>query len=166
MHGTRLRLAHRFVEWDGWEEGLIDGILGPEEYESEWFKPTSISMAELPECAADSNPDSAKALFSSPGPRGKALQALVGSSIVGSGTLGRGTKISSKLLMSQEQQKEQMLNTTGDICGGRGGELGRRLEAWLNTSGNVDEDREERWANGRSCVGANRNGDAVDGEAG
>jgi hypothetical protein len=35
--GTRLRLAHRFIEWDGWEEGLIDSILGPEGHEHEWF---------------------------------------------------------------------------------------------------------------------------------
>ena len=47
--------------------------------------------------------------------------------------------------MLEEQEKEQMLNTTGDICGGRGGELGRRLEAWLTVSGSgrgVDADAE------------------------
>ncbi|KAH0834948.1 hypothetical protein J3R83DRAFT_10642 [Lanmaoa asiatica] len=36
--GARLRLAHRCAEWDGWEEGLVDSILGPEEHEEEWFK--------------------------------------------------------------------------------------------------------------------------------
>ncbi|KAF8908515.1 hypothetical protein CPB84DRAFT_1766803 [Gymnopilus junonius] len=157
MHGTRLRLAHRFVEWDGWEEGLIDSILGPEEYENEWFKPSSMSMTEVLECLVDTG--SAKGLLSSPGPRGKALQALVGSNIVSNDVSGRGMKLSSKLPMLQEQQKEQMLNTTGDICGGRGGELGRRLEAWLTTSGNVDEDR-ARWANSSSCVDANGNAGA------
>jgi hypothetical protein len=42
-----------------------------------------------------------------------------------------------------EREKEQMLDTTGDICGGRGGELGRRLEAWLTHSGNTSPDDEE-----------------------
>ena len=33
--GARLRMAHRCIEWDGWEEGLVDSILGPEEEEEE-----------------------------------------------------------------------------------------------------------------------------------
>ena len=36
--GARLRMAHRCVEWDGWEEGLVESILGPEEQEDDWFK--------------------------------------------------------------------------------------------------------------------------------
>ena len=36
--GTRLRMAHRCVEWDGWEEGLVESILGPEDHEEEWFQ--------------------------------------------------------------------------------------------------------------------------------
>ena len=36
--GARLRLAHRCIEWDGWEEGLVESILGPEEQEDDWFK--------------------------------------------------------------------------------------------------------------------------------
>jgi len=36
-----------------------------------------------------------------------------------------------------EKAMEKMLVGTGDICGGRGGELGRRLEAWLVRSGNL-----------------------------
>lgn len=39
--GTRLRMAHRFIEWDGWEEGLVESILGPEEDEDDWLKDTS-----------------------------------------------------------------------------------------------------------------------------
>jgi hypothetical protein len=35
------------------------------------------------------------------------------------------------LLDSTERAKEKMLDVTMDMCGGRGGELGRRLEAWL-----------------------------------
>lgn len=30
-----------------------------------------------------------------------------------------------------EREMEKMLDMRGDVCGGRGGELGRRLEAWL-----------------------------------
>jgi len=37
-----------------------------------------------------------------------------------------------------EKEKEKLLNATGDICGGRGGELGRRLEAWLHVKGDGD----------------------------
>jgi hypothetical protein len=39
------------------------------------------------------------------------------------------------LLDSTERAKEKMLEVTGDISGGRGGELGRRLEAWLCVNG-------------------------------
>ncbi|KAK1217533.1 hypothetical protein PQX77_019822 [Marasmius sp. AFHP31] len=38
--GMRLRMAHRFVEWDGWEEGLVESMLGSEEFEEDWFKRT------------------------------------------------------------------------------------------------------------------------------
>jgi hypothetical protein len=36
--GARLRMAHRCIEWDGWEEGLVESILGPEDQEDDWFK--------------------------------------------------------------------------------------------------------------------------------
>ena len=36
--GARLRMAHRCMEWDGWEEGLVESILGPEDEEEDWFK--------------------------------------------------------------------------------------------------------------------------------
>lgn len=36
--GTRLRSAHRCAEWDGWEEGLVESILGEKEFEDEWFR--------------------------------------------------------------------------------------------------------------------------------
>jgi hypothetical protein len=128
--GTRLRMAHRCVEWDGWEEGLVDSILGPEEFEHEWFKGNSSvenqeeeedtlqlrDWATASPRAADKEPSSVKY---------KVLPSL-----------SRIVKISSKLPLLQEQEKEQMLKTTGDICGGRGGELGRRLEAWLTVNGN------------------------------
>ncbi|KAF9555649.1 hypothetical protein CPC08DRAFT_711882 [Agrocybe pediades] len=165
-HGTRLRLAHRCAEWDGWEEGLVDSILGPEEYESEWFKGLI--------CGKDSGKDgeeggsSSRAMVSSPGvghedqcgllsgilspapttkrngglPNGRGGGGVGG--VVGLGA-GRGVKMSSKLPILQEQEKEQMLTTTGDFCGGRGGELGRRLEAWLTVSGSLSDNSEKAW---------------------
>ena len=38
LAGARLRMAHRCIEWDGWEEGLVGSILGPEEQAEDWFK--------------------------------------------------------------------------------------------------------------------------------
>ncbi|TFY76329.1 hypothetical protein EWM64_g7681, partial [Hericium alpestre] len=35
--GAPQRLAHRCVEWDGWEEGLVESILGPEDMEEQWI---------------------------------------------------------------------------------------------------------------------------------
>ncbi|TRM59631.1 hypothetical protein BD626DRAFT_559529 [Schizophyllum amplum] len=106
--GARLRLAHRFVEWDGWEEGLVTTILGPEDAEDEWF-----------------------------GDADRARRATA-------------RKPSAKLPFKQEKEKEQMLDMTGDICGGRGGELGRRLEAWLTVNGNGDGQVEvgRKWRGG------------------
>jgi len=172
-HGTRLRLAHRCAEWDGWEEGLVDSILGPEEYESEWFKGLLTSSCATKEGgAAGKDRDcssSSRAMVSSPGvehdddcgllsgiispaPASKRRGGVPGSNrgLLGGGGgglgVGRGgVKLSSKLPILQEQEKEQMLNTTGDFCGGRGGELGRRLEAWLTVSGSLNDNSEKAW---------------------
>ncbi|KAG6909010.1 hypothetical protein DXG01_002396 [Tephrocybe rancida] len=113
--GQRLRLAHRVVEWDGWEEGLVDSILGPEEHEDDWFK--DLGATDM-RAGVTSPPMSAGVLVSSLTRR----------------------KLPAKLPFAKEQEKEQMLNTTGDFCGGRGGELGRRLEAWLTING-IEEGR-------------------------
>ncbi|KAG6873331.1 hypothetical protein C0995_000190 [Termitomyces sp. Mi166 len=107
--GQRMRMAHRVVEWDGWEEGLVDSILGSEENEDEWFKGLDGSDCRV-------------GVQSPPVP-------VDGPSNV------TQRKIASKLPFEQEKEKEQTLNTTGDFCGGRGGELGRRLEAWLTING-------------------------------
>ncbi|KAF8799492.1 hypothetical protein BYT27DRAFT_7120349 [Phlegmacium glaucopus] len=125
--GTRLRMAHRCVEWDGWEEGLVDSILGPEEFEHEWYKVSSVDQDTLRATVGSPRAADNHSLGTS---TEKYKVPHVGVS------LSRIVKISSKIPLLQEQEKEQMLNTTGDICGGRGGELGRRLEAWLTVNGN------------------------------
>lgn len=119
-------MAHRCAEWDGWEEGLVESILGPEEFEHEWYKVSCVDRQDTTvrdyttsPGAADNEPLTAKCKLPPVGAK-----------------LSRVMKISSKLPLLQEKEKEQMLNTTGDICGGRGGELGRRLEAWLTVNGN------------------------------
>jgi hypothetical protein len=147
-------MAHRCAEWDGWEEGLVDSILGSKELEEEWFRfdPRSPSLAKA-SGSCDSSPPSpildldgdtltnntaggtngVKTNFEKDSRRGRAASS--GSSQSRRSSLSsislNGPKVSSKLPFVEEQKKEQMLKTTGDICGGRGGELGRRLEAWL-----------------------------------
>lgn len=127
--GTRLRMAHRCAEWDGWEEGLVDSILGPEDFEAEWLK-------HGPALGADTDTGASRAFAGTPGAGSAGGRGGRGMK-KNAGARGGMPKLSSKLPMLEEQAKEQMLNTTGDICGGRGGELGRRLEAWLTVSGNL-----------------------------
>lgn len=104
--GARLRLAHRFAEWDGWEEGLADTILGAQEHEQDWFAPEPGS----------------------------------GDGAATGGGLAGGLVPAERI----ERAKLRVLDTTGDVCGGRGGELGRRLEAWLSEKGDdADTDADE-----------------------
>jgi hypothetical protein len=126
-------MAHRCVEWDGWEEGLLDSILGPVEQEEEWFKDYEEHCQE----DADGggvvvNQDAAL------------LRVGSGYGFVEGSPEGRGNekellpaialKPRVRLPFATEKDKVMMLDTTGDVCGGRGGELGRRLEAWLHVS--------------------------------
>ena len=55
-----------------------------------------------------------------------------------------------KVVVAVEKEREKLLNATGDFCGGRGGELGRRLEAWLCVNGDSEGRIElaRRWAGG------------------
>ncbi|EAU81509.2 protein kinase subdomain-containing protein PKL/CAK/Fmp29 [Coprinopsis cinerea okayama7 len=160
--GARLRMAHRCAEWDGWEEGLVDSILGPEEFESEWFKPgaNEYDMEDLKAMIASPHGEEHQELNgrSSSGRLSGSSKSSKASSSRSPAARNRSTTSSSKELMLspkltdvknavkngvngggmgklppllQEQQREKMLNQTGDICGGRGGELGLRLEAWL-----------------------------------
>ena len=59
---------------------------------------------------------------------------------------GNGLPVA-KVVVAVEKEREKLLNATGDFCGGRGGELGRRLEAWLYVNGDADGrvDLGQRW---------------------
>jgi hypothetical protein len=110
------------VEWDGWEEGLIDTILGPEEHDEDWFKDIEVDRNIFHGLTSPPVPEFSTLSLHNDGP----------SVLVSAVTR---LKSSAKLPFAKEKEKEQMLNTTGDYCGGRGGELGRRLEAWLIVNG-------------------------------
>ncbi|KAF5336430.1 hypothetical protein D9611_006624 [Ephemerocybe angulata] len=164
--GARVRMGHRCAEWDGWEEGLVESIIGPEELEAEWFK---VGNGEY-------DHEALKAMIASPGhgEEGEVgLEASLSSNGGGlrvngkvngngngrgagagrGGAAGRGkAAVMAKLatgklpFIAEETQKERLLNQTGDICGGRGGELGRRLEAWLtDTGGNEVDGTIKKW---------------------
>lgn len=198
-NGARLRMAHRCAEWDGWEEGLVDSILGPEEFESEWFKEGTglYDHDALKAMIADALPtheeedgtdadgeeeDVLQESLSSVKGRRRANKAVNGNAngngpsgrsvaVSGSGTgvgrlraktdssvfpgvgssrpnplVGSSSTVVNKVaavagklpFIAEESHKERVLNTTGDICGGRGGELGLRLEAWLTMTGGME----------------------------
>ncbi|OCH93356.1 hypothetical protein OBBRIDRAFT_790383 [Obba rivulosa] len=132
--GARLRMAHRCIEWDGWEEGLVESILGPEDQEDDWFK----SWEEV----AQDAPTPVESLPESP-------LASDSTTLTEEGSDGERAKDGPKpkpraqvpmaaKVVAVEKEKEKLLNATGDVCGGRGGELGRRLEAWLHVNGDGD----------------------------
>lgn len=162
--GARLRMAHRCIEWDGWEEGLVESILGPEDQEDDWFKEWEESNRDSP-AVANSEVYGLDAFFSrtalNDGHNGDTRDGATngrsngkdnGSDGKSEGT-GSPTSASSKIgpvpdgklkphgigrkklatkVVEEEKAKEKHLGPGGDICGGIGGELGRRLEAWLH----------------------------------
>jgi hypothetical protein len=162
--GARLRMAHRCIEWDGWEEGLVESILGPEDEEDDWFK-------EWEEPAGLDSPtaghhdmyglDSITSMITlDDGPNGDAREGATNGISNGNGDKdgksedtgspalaaskpkpipdgklgahGIGRKKLATKVVEEEKAKEKQLGPGGDICGGIGGELGRRLEAWLD----------------------------------
>jgi hypothetical protein len=162
-------MAHRCGEWDGWEEGLVDSILGPEEFESEWFKAgaTSYDHDELKAMIARegdevpinglrdaSGSKSSKSSTSASSAPGGFLPLLDGApaamlSPSANPVITNGKKLNGvaaavlPLPFVVEEAKEKMLDTTGDFCGGRGGELGLRLEAWLSETANQSNGKTE-----------------------
>ena len=170
-------MAHRCIEWDGWEEGLVDSILGPEDQEEDWFKEWQEEGHEHDHDEHEhEHSDAADPLtrveeFTSTSPVASIspfLTALRVSShgdsdvdallrrsvrpaaVNGCGTgNGNGVPVA-KVVVAVEKEREKLLNATGDFCGGRGGELGRRLEAWLYVNGDADGrvDLGRRWEGG------------------
>lgn len=151
--GARLRMAHRCVEWDGWEEGLVDSILGPEEQEEDWFKswddvnhndsavdwpktplsPQTSTSPTLTESVSGSSHSDEQEKDGSSGVRAAVVPVAPSKTTVRVAGAGLPVKV-----VAVEKEKEKLLNTQGDFCGGRGGELGRRLEAWLTVKGDSE----------------------------
>lgn len=104
----------------------MDSILGPEEHEEEWFKDVDSTGegSEAPSVPSYDNKACVESDASGPSSGALRVAAL------------KSRKQAGQLPLKKAKEKEQTLTTTGDICGGRGGELGRRLEAWLSVNGN------------------------------
>ena len=121
--GAHLRHAHRCAEWDGWEEGLVESILGPEDQEDDWIREAhSVSLVTAPDNGSDDEGDDV---------------CPTADDLITGKPLGiRRKRRPVSRITAEEKELERVLSTTGDECGGRGGELGRRLEALLS----VDED--------------------------
>ncbi|KAI0287109.1 hypothetical protein BC826DRAFT_73329 [Russula brevipes] len=121
--GAHLRHAHRCAEWDGWEEGLVESILGPEDQEEDWIREAHmVALATAPDSGSeDEEGDACPTADDLIKPQGMRRKRRPVSRIA-----------------AEEKERERVLVTTGDECGGRGGELGRRLEALLS----IDEDGE------------------------
>ncbi|KAH8115884.1 hypothetical protein DFH11DRAFT_1506822 [Phellopilus nigrolimitatus] len=147
--GAPLRYAHKCVEWDGWEEGLVGSILGavesteaedahaplafpgafalaqaePKEFweEDGWEEPLVAQMRLSFSCIAESGAGALPHPLAGARARGGDISP---SAVHDLRRMSQGSA-------AEELERERMLNVQGDICGGRGGELGRRLEAWL-----------------------------------
>lgn len=149
--GARLRMAHRCIEWDGWEEGLVESILGPEEEEEDWFKSWDGTCedqltpvySDTPSSPASGSPTLTESTSDNEDAQKRAAK------LDGAGTAKQKVQARplAKKVVAVEKEKEKLLNATGDFCGGRGGELGRRLEAWLAVNGDGDGrvGLERRW---------------------
>ncbi|KAH9935830.1 hypothetical protein B0H21DRAFT_73218 [Amylocystis lapponica] len=142
--GARLRMAHRCIEWDGWEEGLVESILGPEEQEADWFRSWEEACGEAKtpvysageSVAGSESPTLTELTDSDEALRAKTEAVAVAVSANAGAKLKRAPMAAK--VVAVEKEKEKLLKATGDFCGGRGGELGRRLEAWLYVNGDGD----------------------------
>lgn len=132
----------------------MESILGPEDHEADWFKswddgsvgsgvqtpgsPLTSTSPTLTDSANGSDGDGADKENKR---AGDGVATVVPVAAKARGMLP--VKV-----VAVEKEKERLLNATGDICGGRGGELGRRLEAWLCVNGDADGRVElaRRWA--------------------
>lgn len=141
-------MAHRCVEWDGWEEGLIGSILGPEDQEEDWFVSWEDAKrgVETPD-RVDTPPSDSPESSTSPtlidsGSEPSSEGAKRRNSIIAippsAKPFGRAAVPLAAKVVAVEKEKERLLDSTGDFCGGRGGELGMRLDAWLTLNGDSE----------------------------
>ena len=144
--GVRLRMVHRCLEWDGWEEGLVQSILGPEDQEDDWFKSWDEVNGDVDGYDTPFSPGAC----TSPTLTNSGFDSEGGGKHVPSKVKGRVSDTRAAKVVAVEKEKEKLLKATGDICGGRGGELGRRLEAWLSLHGDVELAR--RWGGDEEVI--------------
>lgn len=120
----------------------MDSLLGSEEEEEAWFRDFEVEEEEEEEEEGDIEPilevgteskrrvpGSRMANMPRPPARVRVPMPKFKRQLSSAGVFLPAMPLS--FLDSTERAKEKMLDVTGDICGGRGGELGRRLEAWL-----------------------------------
>ncbi|KAI5119076.1 hypothetical protein M0805_005494 [Coniferiporia weirii] len=141
--GAPLRYAHKCAEWDGWEEGLVGSILGTVHSDADdelapapLAFPGALALAHVvpkefwEEDGWEEPFVTQMRLGFGFGTGGNLPHPLaVAGDLSPSGT--HGLRRASQSSTGSELERERMLDVKGDICGGRGGELGRRLEAWL-----------------------------------
>jgi len=102
----------------------VASILGPEDQEDEWYHDWEEETEDSPQISSvsetlggtDSGTSQTDVLLK---PNGISRKRILGAVKV----------------VAEEKAKEKHLGSNGDYCGGIGGELGRRLEAWLYTNG-------------------------------
>ncbi|KAI0311007.1 hypothetical protein OF83DRAFT_1069550 [Amylostereum chailletii] len=152
--GAYLRQAHRCVEWDGWEEGLVEALVGPEDQEEEWLR--------------EAKTETERALKAEKERVQHGFASLTATAIIAPRTIGsdeddddsspsvddilkplgvkRRRRRAPLHATAEEKAREKELSAAGDV--GHGGELGRRLEALLTLHGNGDGSVKhgKRWA--------------------
>ncbi|VDC07403.1 unnamed protein product [Peniophora sp. CBMAI 1063] len=157
--GAFMRSAHRCIEWDGWEEGLVESIIGPEEAEEEWLRTahaeTERALHGAPSTlSSGSNSIPASGPASAPMQRSKLSRPVIAKAkdVNGSSPSSDEEALGPAGILKQvpgivrRKSKKRTLHATtaekerekGLAGGGDDVELGRRLEALLTLHGNGD----------------------------
>ncbi|KAI0037222.1 hypothetical protein K488DRAFT_39445 [Vararia minispora EC-137] len=143
--GPYMRQAHRCIEWDGWEEGVVDSIIGPPEQEEEWIREAKSEthqalhgIPSVPDSGRASALPSASALkrvVSRPGHHYSDSDEYHSVDVIINPGVPRKRKTRRPPLHATAAEKEREKGLSG---GGDEVELGRRLEALLTLHGNGD----------------------------
>ncbi|TDL14409.1 hypothetical protein BD410DRAFT_734132 [Rickenella mellea] len=142
--GAMLRAAHRFVEWDGWEEGLVHEVLAPLGVD---FEREDLGLGAWVDVLDGGGGggggvqvgDGSAGVSGGGGVNGIVIDGseprvpVDASSSVMTGTAKVSTA-TAVTLKNETAKKPRTLSAEGDECGGRGGELGARLQAWLSVA--------------------------------